>query len=106
MTLPRSFFMAADDAPPGTMKEVADLSACDHEPITIPGLIQPHGALLVLRGPGLDVVQVSANLSHFLGIAPDTALGRPVQAILEEASTRTLLAAAASDDPGMGNPCR
>ncbi|HEY0793092.1 MAG TPA: response regulator [Chthoniobacterales bacterium] len=86
------------------MSEAVDLSACEHEPITIPGSIQPHGALLVLRGAGLVVVQVSANVAHFLGVAPDMALGRPVGAILEEASTRALLEAAQWDDSGMANP--
>ena len=49
------------------------LDACAQEPIRIPGAVQPHGALLVLRPADLAVVQASANASAVLGfdIAPD-----------------------------------
>ncbi|MGO4122934.1 hypothetical protein AB4Z01_00980 [Inquilinus sp. YAF38] len=32
-----------------------DLSACDREPIHIPGSIQPHGVLLVVDAETLDI---------------------------------------------------
>jgi light-regulated signal transduction histidine kinase (bacteriophytochrome) len=41
------------------MNESIDLAACEHEPITIPGSVQPHGVLLVLRGTSLTVMQAS-----------------------------------------------
>ncbi len=44
-----------------------DTSACDAEPIQIPGSIQPHGALIVLDGTGRRVLQVSENLGAMLG---------------------------------------
>ncbi len=53
------------------MNESIDLTDCEHEPITIPGSIQPHGVLLVLRGTGLTVIQASANLPLFLDVAPE-----------------------------------
>lgn len=43
-----------------------DLEACAREPIRVPGAIQPHGALFVLAGEPLSVVQVSDNLGDFL----------------------------------------
>jgi chemotaxis family two-component system sensor kinase Cph1 len=45
----------------------AQLDACSHEPIHIPGSIQPHGALLVLDENGLTCLQASANCGEFLG---------------------------------------
>jgi CheY-like chemotaxis protein len=42
------------------MSQAIDITACEHEPITIPGSIQPHGCLLVLRGANLVVVRASA----------------------------------------------
>ncbi len=48
----------------------ADLSNCEREQIHLAGSIQPHGALLVLREPGLEIVQSSANCSTFLGRGP------------------------------------
>ncbi|WP_375459441.1 PAS domain-containing protein [uncultured Enterovirga sp.] len=46
----------------------ADLSNCEREQIHLAASIQPHGALLVVSGPDLTVVQASANASTFLGI--------------------------------------
>ncbi|QTL02167.1 GAF domain-containing protein [Aquabacter sp. L1I39] len=43
------------------------LEACAQEPIRIPGGVQPHGALLVLRPDDLAVVQASANAADILG---------------------------------------
>ncbi|MBB6097634.1 light-regulated signal transduction histidine kinase (bacteriophytochrome) [Deinobacterium chartae] len=53
-----------------------DTTNCAREPIHIPGSIQPHGALLVLTAAELRIVQVSANVEHFLGHAPEQVLGR------------------------------
>ena len=44
-----------------------DLATCDSEPIRVPGSIQPHGALLALREPSLEVMQASANAASILG---------------------------------------
>ena len=71
------------------MNEAIDLTDCEHEPITIPGSIQPHGVLLVLRGSGLTVVQASANLPLFLGVAPSEMLGQPVGQWFDEASAHS-----------------
>jgi len=47
----------------------SDLEACASEPIHIPGAIQPHGALLVLRPDDMAVLQASANAKDYLGEA-------------------------------------
>jgi chemotaxis family two-component system sensor kinase Cph1 len=47
---------------------VIDLSTCAREPIRTPGSIQPHGFLLTLS-EGLDVLQASANLASWTGLA-------------------------------------
>jgi two-component system, chemotaxis family, sensor kinase Cph1 len=86
------------------MNESIDLTACEHEPITIPGSVQPHGVLLVLRGTDLTVVQASANLSLFLGVAPSVMLGLAVGLWLDEASANRLGEMAQRDDPGRANP--
>ncbi|KJH72041.1 ATP-binding protein [Aliterella atlantica] len=51
--------------------ETIDLTNCDREPIHIPGLIQPHGVLLVLQEPELKIIQVSANSDLLLGRSPE-----------------------------------
>jgi len=54
-------------APPAFGK--ADLGNCEREQIHLAGSIQPHGVLLVVTEPGLDIVQASANARALLGIA-------------------------------------
>lgn len=44
----------------------ANLSNCEREQIHLAGSIQPHGALLVVREPDLEIVQASANAEEFL----------------------------------------
>jgi len=60
-------FLRPDPAPPPFGG--ADLSNCEREPIHLAGSIQPHGALLVVREPSLEIVQASANARSFLGLA-------------------------------------
>jgi chemotaxis family two-component system sensor kinase Cph1 len=58
----------------------APLSAadCALEPIHIPGSIQPHGFLLALREPSLDVTHASVSLGHWTDAEPAKSLGRPL----------------------------
>ncbi|MBT9373289.1 ATP-binding protein [Rhizobium sp. CSW-27] len=65
-----------------------DLEACAREPIRVPGAIQPHGALFVLAGEPLSVVQVSDNLGDFLGgdVVPGQLLTGAWQALGEALS--------------------
>jgi light-regulated signal transduction histidine kinase (bacteriophytochrome)/CheY-like chemotaxis protein len=86
------------------MNEPIDLTDCEREPITTPGSIQPHGVLLVLRGTGLTVIQASANLSLFLGIAPSVMLGQAVGRWFDEASANRLDQVAQREDPDRANP--
>ncbi|WP_270933263.1 GAF domain-containing protein [Falsiroseomonas oryzae] len=55
----------------------ADLSNCERERIHLPGSIQPHGALLVVREPDHVVVQASANAGAILGLP--AVLGRKLR---------------------------
>jgi len=59
-----------------------DLTDCNHEPIHIPGLIQPHGVLLVLQEPDLTIVQVSNNTLGLIRISPDELLGKLLLTLL------------------------
>ena len=60
-----------------------DLTNCDREPIHIPGLIQPHGVLLVLQNPTLEIVQVSRNTEAVMGRQPEELLGKPLSDLLD-----------------------
>ncbi|WP_233744850.1 ATP-binding protein [Leptodesmis sichuanensis] len=63
--------MATLDLPPG-----------DREPIHIPGAIQPHGVLLLIREADLTIVQVSANTAALLGREPEELLNTPLNDLL------------------------
>lgn len=57
---------------------MVDLTNCDREPIHISGLVQPHGVLLVLKHPTLEIVQVSSNTQEMMGYHPKDLLGKPL----------------------------
>ena len=67
-----------------------DLTNCDREPIHRPGLIQPHGLLLVLRDPTLEIMQVSSNIAAMLDRQPDELLGQPLSALLDESQIQLI----------------
>jgi two-component system, chemotaxis family, sensor kinase Cph1 len=64
--------------------QVVDLTNCDREPIHIPGSIQPHGLLMVLKEPELTVLQVSSNTFEMIGLLPEQVLNQPLSTLLEE----------------------
>lgn len=68
----------------GKIPETFDLTNCDREPIHIPGLIQPHGVLLVINELELKIIQVSANTETFLGRVPEQLLNTHLQNLLDE----------------------
>ncbi len=64
------------DSSGAALAAAPDLTQCEIEPIHIPGSIQPHGALLALRGDALRVSQASASCFDLLGVAAGDLLGR------------------------------
>jgi light-regulated signal transduction histidine kinase (bacteriophytochrome) len=53
-----------------------DLSTCDREPIHIPGLIQPHGCLLVCDPLSWEITHASENLANFASHDASAAIGQ------------------------------
>jgi len=70
--------------------QAVDLTNCDREPIHIPGLIQPHGALLVLQEPDLTIIQVSSNTLELIGQHPQDLLGKPLSTLLAPKQIATI----------------
>lgn len=58
------------------------LANCASEPIQYPGAIQPHGVLMTLSEPALDILQISANVGTLLGIEASQVLGKPLPALV------------------------
>ncbi len=74
----------------GRIASPIDISRCEHEPVRIPGGIQPHGALLVLRAGDLSIVGSSDNTLVVLGVAPCDLLGRQVTCLAQVADVGRL----------------
>jgi light-regulated signal transduction histidine kinase (bacteriophytochrome)/anti-sigma regulatory factor (Ser/Thr protein kinase) len=69
------------------------LTACDHEPIHLPGAIQPHGALLAFDRPGPDRQDL---VVRHAGGATLRLLGHPAAALPGQTAAAVLGAAAAA----------
>lgn len=80
-----------------------DLTNCDREPIQIPGLIQPHGVLLVLKADTLEIIQVSRNIDEFLGYLPQDLLGQPLSTLFNSEQVNTIRRCLSGDFESM-NP--
>ena len=73
---------------PQDKKDFEELLAnCADEPIRFPGAIQPHGLLLTLSEPALEIIQISANVETLLGRAPEALIGQPLVDFLGEVHT-------------------
>ncbi len=64
--------------------EPVNLTNCDREPIHIPGQIQPHGILLALQEPHLEILQASQNTDEFFGISAESLIGQNLNYIFPE----------------------
>ncbi|MFT3684917.1 MAG: ATP-binding protein [Phycisphaerales bacterium] len=66
--------------------QTVDLTSCDREPIHIPGLIQPHGLMLLLENsePGAKILLTSSNSAEVVGIAPEQMIGLTLKDVLRE----------------------
>ncbi|QWT18421.1 GAF domain-containing protein [Bacillus sp. NP157] len=65
------------------MADLPDLTACDREPIHIPGSVQPHGVLLVVDAATKKVLQVSENATDLLGLELGALLEAPLDDVLQ-----------------------
>ncbi|MFJ2487761.1 ATP-binding protein [Pseudomonas sp. NPDC087639] len=66
------------------------LSNCADEPIRFPGAIQPHGLLLTLSEPALDIIQVSANVETLLARAPEELIGQPLEHLIGDVDAQAV----------------
>ena len=101
--------MTSEEQPaPSTPDELCpavwDLSACEREPIQIPGNVQPHGVLIAFLDPDLPPVCVSANIEAFTGTAAETALQQTLAARMTAPSFARVTAALAAGDLPASNP--
>jgi len=82
----------------------ATLAGCGHEPIHIPGAIQPHGVLFVFTEPDLVCVQVSNNVDKVCSLPLDQVLNKPLSEFLAPDQASKIEAALATDNPALESP--
>lgn len=70
--------------------QTALLSSCDSEPIHLPGSIQPHGVLLVLRAADRVILHVSENFAAPTGASAADLVGKPLGAAFTPAAAHWL----------------
>lgn len=64
--------------------EPVDTSACEREPVHIPGSIQPFGCLIAFSLPAWTIAHVSTNAPEAFGMSsPEAMLGGAMEALLE-----------------------
>jgi two-component system, chemotaxis family, sensor kinase Cph1 len=76
----------------------------DLEPIHIPGSIQAHGIILVLKEPELTILQCSNNTRHFFGLNPEELLNQPLSKLLESEQIHFLQDCLLQEDLQFANP--
>lgn len=82
-----------------------DLDNCAREPIHVPGSIQPRGVLAVVREPGFEIRQISANVAELLGRPVPEVLDRPLAALVgADQAAQIQQAASAFGDLRQRNP--
>ncbi|WP_224249275.1 GAF domain-containing protein [Hyalangium gracile] len=86
--------------------QVVDLTNCDKEPIHIPGAVQSHGVLLVLREPDLTVTHVSENAPALLGVPAGQLLGSRLGQLVEPSVRERLEASLLSERPRQLSPLK
>ena len=86
--------------------DAVDLSTCASEPIHIPGMIQPHGLLLVLEETGLIIRRVSENSVELVNVPPDDQVGRPLVELLGPDQNSHMRMILRGDEFLRGNPLK
>lgn len=83
-----------------------DQTNCDREPVHIPGNIQSHGVLLVLKEPELTLLQVSENVQTMFGVPAQSVLDHPVSRLLEPSQVEILSKALLLENIQIANPIK
>ncbi|MFT3795295.1 ATP-binding protein [Flavobacterium sp.] len=71
-------------------RDIVNLTNCDHEPIHIPGSIQPHGFLLGIHPESRNIAFCSGNVETYLGVAYLQLLDKNFDAVFGPESAQLL----------------
>ena len=95
------------DTPDAITAGKVDLSNCDRELVHMPGLIQPHGVMLVMRPADLAILQASENTAELFGVPAPDLVSKPLADVLgaERAAAVRAAIARAGDQLNRGPVC-
>lgn len=65
-------------------RDVVNLTNCEHEPIHIPGSIQPHGFLIAVDSNSYEIKYCSANVTQYLNISATQVLAKSIADIFDD----------------------
>jgi len=91
---------------PMLMDPPVDLDNCAREPIHIPGMIQPHGLLLVLDQAALVIRQASNNALDLVNISASELVGSPLEPLLGVAQSAQLRLVLRDEQPAHKRPLK
>lgn len=62
-------------------REIVNLTNCEHEPIHIPGSIQPHGFLIAVDAATFEILFCSENVNEYIQLSVSDILSKKAEAI-------------------------
>ncbi|MDY7023224.1 MAG: ATP-binding protein [Cyanobacteriota bacterium] len=83
-----------------------NLIRLDQEPIQISGQVQPHGIILVLEEPNLNIVQASTNTRSILGISAEQMLEKQLDELLDPFQMERIQAGLSQESLDYINPTK
>ena len=75
---------------PDSPSITVDLSNCDREPIHLTGAVQPFGFLIAVNRIDWTILRTSQNTATWLGHAPASLLGKPLDAVFSGEAIHTI----------------
>ncbi|MEL7036799.1 MAG: ATP-binding protein [Cyanobacteria bacterium J06592_8] len=83
-----------------------NLIRLDQEPIQISGQVQPHGIILVLEEPSLNIIQASTNTRSILGISAEEMLKKRLEELLDPFQMERIKAGLSQENLDYINPTK
>ncbi len=85
-------------------RDIVNLSNCEHEPIHVPGSIQPHGFMFAFNAESREMIFCSANTPEYIGYEPKQLLGKKFEEIFGSEKRETLKKFVDNNEIGLFSP--
>lgn len=88
------------------VQQKLNLTGIEQENIHLNGQIQPHGVLLVLQEPGLEILQISNNAYQIFGMSAQDIIGTKLEELLDPFQVERFQAGLAEESLDLINPVK